>query len=41
MRVDAAASRVWKDRSLLPIAVATISAGLSFYVPISALFLTS
>lgn len=41
MRVDAAASRVWKDRSLLPIAVATIAAGLSFYAPISALFLTS
>ena len=41
MRVDVAASRVWKDRSLLPIAVATIAAGLSFYAPISALFLTS
>lgn len=41
MRVDAAALRVWKDRSLLPIAVATIAAGLSFYAPISALFLTS
>lgn len=41
MRVDAAASRVWKDRSLFLIAVATIAAGLSFYVPISALFLTS
>lgn len=41
MRVDAAASRVWKDRSLLPIAVATIAVGLSFYAPISALFLTS
>lgn len=41
MRVDAAASRVWKDRSLFLIAVATISAGLSFYVPISALFLMS
>ncbi|MDY6055167.1 MFS transporter [Micrococcus sp.] len=41
MKLDTAASRVWKDRSLLPIAVATIAAGLSFYVPVSALFLTS
>lgn len=41
MRVDTAVSRVWKDRFLLPIAVATIAASLSFYVPVSALFLTS
>lgn len=41
MRADTAASRVWKERSLLPIAVATVAAGLSFYVPVSALFLTS
>ncbi|WP_227718749.1 MFS transporter [Micrococcus sp. FDAARGOS_333] len=41
MKFDTAASRVWKGRSLFPIAVATIAAGLSFYVPVSALFLTS
>lgn len=41
MRVNTAASRVWKERSLFPIAIATIAAGLSFYVPVSALFLTS
>lgn len=35
------ASRVWKYRSLLPLAVATVAAELSFYVPVSALFLTS
>ncbi|MFW0119862.1 MFS transporter [Rothia sp. CCM 9417] len=41
MGAPTAASRVWKDRSLLPIALATVAAGFSFYVPVSALFLTS
>lgn len=41
MGAPTAASRVWKDRSLLPLAVATVATGFSFYVPVSALFLTS
>lgn len=41
MTIEAASSRVWTNRSLLPIAIATIAAGLVFYVPVSALFLTS
>lgn len=41
MSLQTASSRVWTNRSLLPIAIATIAAGLVFYVPVSALFLTS
>ncbi len=33
------AGLVWRSRALAPMAVATIAAGLSFYVPVSALFL--
>lgn len=33
------ASAVWSSRSLAPMALSTIAAGLGFYVPVSALFL--
>ncbi|WP_058233831.1 MFS transporter [Devriesea agamarum] len=32
---------VWRNRSLVPLAMATVAAGLAFYVPVSALFLES
>ncbi len=32
---------VWGNRALAPLAISTIAAGLSFYVPVSALFLLS
>lgn len=41
MRFFTDASTVWSNRSLWPIGIATIAAGLSFYVPVSALFLGS
>lgn len=41
MSIQTTSSRVWTNRSLLPLAIATIAAGLVFYVPVSALFLTS
>lgn len=35
------ATSVWRNRSLFPLAIATVATGFSFYVPVSALFLTS
>lgn len=32
---------VWRNRSLAPMAVAIIAAGMSFYVPVSVVFLSS
>ncbi|MGO4490002.1 MFS transporter [Microbacterium sp. 2RAF4] len=38
-RADSSARDVWGNRSLAPMAMATVAAGLGFYVPVSALFL--
>lgn len=41
MKKHATTSLVWTQRSSWPLAVATVATGFSFYVPVSALFLTS
>lgn len=41
MTSNSSVGLVWKSRFLAPIAVATIAAGLNFYIPVSALFLMS
>lgn len=41
MKKHATTSLVWTERFLLPLAVATVATGFSFYVPVSALFLAS